>query len=275
MDVYISVDMEGIAGIAHPEQVTPGTNEFERCRVLMTREASAAVAGAFDGGATRVVVNDSHASMFNLLPEELDPRAELIIGSPKVPQSMMTGLSPGYAVALFVGYHAPPGTVAAVLDHTYTGLNFYDVRLNGESMSEAELNALLAGVSGVPLGLVTGDDKICEHVAARIPGVRTVAVKQSLGRQVASSWHPERARAAIREAAQAVVADAGGLAPFTVDPPYEIEVDGRNSLGAELMALVPGSVRTGGRTVRFTTPDYTEAFRCLLAWMYLTASVPR
>lgn len=275
MEVYISIDMEGIAGIAHSQQVTPGTADFERCRVLMTKEASAAVAGAFEGGATRVVVNDSHASMFNVLPEELDERAELVLGSPKVPQSMMSGLAPTFAIAMFIGYHAPTGTEAAILDHTYTSLNFYDVRLNGDSVSEAELNALLAGAQGVPLGLVTGDDKICALVAKRIPGVRTVTVKHALGRQVASSLHPKRARAAIHEAAAEVVATAEAFEPFRIEPPYTIEVDGRHSLAAELMALAPGSIRTGGRTVRFTSDDYTEAFRCLLAWNYLTASLPR
>src|SRR5205823_5539794 len=82
-------------------------------RELMTAEANAAVAGAFDGGATNVVVNDSHGDMYNLLPERLDARAELIIGSPKT-LSMMQGFGPDFEVALFVGYHAAAGTQAAV-----------------------------------------------------------------------------------------------------------------------------------------------------------------
>jgi D-amino peptidase len=46
----------------------------------MTADANAAIAGAFDGGATEVVVADAHDGMLNLLWESLDPRAELIRG---------------------------------------------------------------------------------------------------------------------------------------------------------------------------------------------------
>src|SRR5690349_20270992 len=119
-NVYVSVDMEGVAGISALQQVMRGSGDFPEARRLMTLEANAAVEGACDAGATSVVVNDSHGDMFNLLPEELDPRAELLTGTPK-PWSMMQGFGPGYAVALFIGYHAPAGTEAAVLDHTYSG----------------------------------------------------------------------------------------------------------------------------------------------------------
>jgi D-amino peptidase len=152
---FISIDMEGIAGVAHLQQVMRGTDDFAASRELMTREANAAIAGAFDGGASGVVVNDSHGDMYNLLAEQLDPRAELIIGSPKV-LSMMQGFGPEFGVALFIGYHAAAGTQSAVLDHTYSGRLLYEVRLNAEPATEAELNAAFAGTFGVPVGLLTG-----------------------------------------------------------------------------------------------------------------------
>ena len=150
----------------------------------MTLEANAAVEGAFQGGASSVVVNDSHGDMYNLLPEELDPRAELLTGTPK-PWSMMQGFGSDFGAALFIGYHASAGTEAAVLDHTYSGRLLYEVRLNGEAVGEAELNAALAGTYGVPVGLVTGDDKACSQAAKRLPGVRTIMVKEAYGRGVA------------------------------------------------------------------------------------------
>ncbi len=270
--VFISIDMEGIAGIAALPQVWRGSDDFPAARLLMTKEANAAVQGAFQGGATTVVVNDSHGDMYNLLAEEMDPRAELLIGSPKVPWSMMQGFGPQFAVALFIGYHAAAGTEAAVLDHTYSGRLLYDVRINGESVSEADLNAALAGTYGVPAGLVTGDDKMCAQAAARIPGIRTVAVKESYGRGVAKSLHPVAAREAIRAAAAETVAGANELVPFVIRPPIVLEADTANTSSAELCALAPGVERAGPRTVRFATEDFREAYRCLLAWTYLGAS---
>ena len=273
MNVFISIDMEGIAGIAHRNQVMRGEDDYTAGRMLMVGEANAAVEGAFDGGATRVVVNDSHGDMYNLIPEEIDPRAELTIGSPKTGGSMVEGIGEGFDVALFVGYHAPPGTEAAVLDHTYSGKNFQDVRVNGEPVTEAELNALVAGAYGVPVGLVTGDDKICAMVEKAVPGVRTVVVKHAYGRHVARSIHPKEARAAIRAAAKDVVAQANELRPHAIEGPLTVEVDMRTSLAAELAALAPGTTRSG-RTVRYEADDIREGFRCILAWMYLSTSAP-
>jgi len=274
-NVFISIDMEGIAGIAHLQQVMRGTDDFPASRVLMTDEANAAVAGAFDGGASSVTVNDSHGDMYNLLAERMDPRAELLIGSPKV-LSMMQGFGPEFDVALFIGYHAAAGTQAAVQDHTYSGRLFYEVRVNGEPVTETDLNAAFAGTYGVPVGLVTGDDKICAVAAKRIPGIRTVVVKEAFGRNVARSLHPEKARDAIRKASAETVAARGELAPYVIEPPIELEADIANTSATDVCALAPGVDRVGPRTVRFETEDFREAFRCLLAWAHLgAAEAPR
>jgi D-amino peptidase len=269
--VFISIDMEGIAGIAHLRQVWRGSDDFPAARKLMTEEANAAVAGAFDGGATSVVVNDSHGDMENLLPEDMDPRAELILGSPKV-LSMMQGFGPEFDVALFIGYHAAAGTQAAVLDHTYSGRLMYDVRLGGDQTTEAELNAAFAGTYGVPVGLITGDDKACAQAAKRLAGIRTVVVKEGYGRNVARSIHPSAAREAIRKGAAEAVASRADLRPYRPEPPFVLEADVANTSCADLCALAPGTDRVGPRTVRFQADDFREAFRCLLAWTHLGSS---
>lgn len=268
VNVYISIDMEGVAGISTREQCRRGASDYELGRRLMTGEANAAIAGAFDAGAARVVCNDAHADMANLLPEELDPRAEVILGSPKIGYSMMEGVDAEFAVALFVGYHAGAGEPAAILAHTYSGASFYQVRLNDAPVTEAELNGLVAGAHGVPVGLVTGDHAICAIAEARLPGVRTAAVKRSFSFTVGSSMHPERAREVIRNAAAETVSHAGELAPFVKAGPFTLEVDLTDMRRAELCGLVPGSERDG-RTVRFSSSDHLEVFRCLRAWLHL------
>jgi D-amino peptidase len=271
-NVFVSIDMEGIAGIAHRQQVTRGLGDYAIGRELMTKEANAAIEGAYQGGASSVVVNDSHGDMFNLLQEQLDQRAELILGSPKVPLSMMQGFGPDFEVALFIGYHASAGTEAAVLDHTYYGRLLWDVRINGESQAEASLNAAVAGGMGVPVGLVTGDDKACAQAEKQLPGVRTVVVKQAFGRGVARSLHPEEARDLIRKAAAEVTGDPSQFQPYRPEPPFVLEVDVLNTGIADLCSLAPGVERTGPRTLRFETDDFMQAFRCLLAFTYLGES---
>ncbi|HEX6433149.1 MAG TPA: M55 family metallopeptidase, partial [Gemmatimonadales bacterium] len=143
MRVYISVDMEGIAGVVHEDQTDPTdarhAAEYNRFRRLMTTEANAAIVGALDAGATRVLVNDSHWDMRNLLAEDLHPAAELLSGSPKR-LSMVEGIDGGFDAALFIGYHAMAGTRDAIIDHTYTS-RVYQARINGQPVGELALNA--------------------------------------------------------------------------------------------------------------------------------------
>lgn len=272
MRVYVSIDMEGVAGIATTNQVRRGTDDYPASRLLMTNEANAAVAGAYDAGATEVLVNDAHGDMANLLPGQLDERARLVTGSPKLAGSMMEGLDERFDVALLVGYHAGAGVEAGVLAHTYSSASFYDVRLNGQPVTEAELNAVMAAASGVPIGLVTGDEKICDLAGKRFPGVVTVAVKQGHAATVAASLHPVTACQRIREGAAEAVGRAEELSPYELDPPFELEVELARLTMAELCALTPGAVRVSGRTVRYSSESFPEIFRCLLAWMYLAAA---
>src|SRR6266550_2919293 len=148
MRVYISVDMEGIAGVVHESQTDPTTPAF------------AAEEGALAAGATRALVNDSHWFMRNLLAEELHQAAELVSGDPK-PRSMMQEIDQqgGFDAALCIGYHARAGTRNAILDHTYAD-RIHEVRLNGKPVGELGLNAGLAGVHGVPVALVSGDSAL-------------------------------------------------------------------------------------------------------------------
>ena len=273
MRVYISVDMEGVAGVVHEDQTNPTdprcAPEYARFRRLMTAEANAAIQGAVDAGATRILVNDSHWTMRNLLTEELHEAAELFSGGPK-PRSMMEGIDGGYDAALCIGYHARAGTRAAILDHTYTD-RLIDVRLNGRSVGELGLNAALAGVFDVPVVLVSGDAALATEAHDLLGDeVATVIVKEAVGRHAARSLAPAVACRRIREGATKALKRKGAK-PFTVEAPITLEADFSKPVEADMAELVPGSIRTSGRTVAFTHHDYKEVFRAWRAMHNLAA----
>ncbi len=118
LKVFISVDMEGIAGIVSVDHTSSDGKDYGIARRWMTEEANAAIQGALDAGATEIVVNDSHGGMKNLIASEINPNAYLITGSPK-PLSMMQGIDETFDAVIFIGYHAKAGTKDGVLDHTY------------------------------------------------------------------------------------------------------------------------------------------------------------
>lgn len=273
MRVYISVDMEGIAGVVHEHQTDPTdprhAAEYARSCRLMTGEANAAVEGALAAGATAVCVNDSHWLMRNLIADELHESAELISGGPKA-LSMVEGIDRGFDAAMLIGYHGRAGTRASVIDHTYTD-RVHEVRVNGRPMGELGLNAGIAGVFGVPVVMVSGDDTVAAEARDVLgDGVETVVVKQALSRYAARSVSPAEARRRIADGARRTLGRAH--TPFTFGGPVTIEVEFALTVHADMAELVPGSVRSDGRTVRYQHAEYREAFRAWRA-MYNLASV--
>ena len=273
MRVYISVDMEGIAGVVHESQTNPDdpacAHEYARFRRLMTAEANAAIEGALEAGAKEILVNDSHWHMRNLLAEELHQKATLLAGDPK-PRSMMEGIDGGYDAAVCIGYHAKAGTARAILDHTYAD-KILDVRLNDRSVGELGLNGALAGVHGVPIVLVSGDAAVAAEAQELFGGdLTTVVVKEAVGRHAAKSIAP--AEACRRIKAGVAKALPPRRKPFVVPPPVTLAVDFALTAHADMAEVCPGAKRLTGRTVQYTHDDFQEVFRAWRAMINLAQS---
>lgn len=252
LKVYISVDLEGIAGVVASTQTSPGGINYEWARRQMIAETNAAIEGAFAGGATEVVVNDSHGPQTNLRPDELDRRATLITGSPK-PLGMAQGLDSSFSAAVYIGYHAPGSTADAVHGHTFSGA-LKVVRLNGKEVGEYGLNAMVAGHFGVPVVFISGDRAAVEMARAFIPGIDGVAVKDGIGYSAARTMHPLEAREAIAAGVRAALVKRIARQPVRLGSSITLEVELDNLAHADQVALIPG-MRRNGRTVSYTSPD--------------------
>lgn len=274
MRTYISVDMEGITGAAVGKHVQPGEKEYDRFRRLMTYEANAAIEGALAGGATDVVVSDGHGPMTNVMVEELHPAARLISGSNKI-FGQLEGIDRGFDAAFFVGYHQREGGGDGIMNHTFLGRFVYDVRLNGEPVDEAAVNAGLAGAFGVPVALVTGDDQVCAEAARRFPGVVTAPVKEAFDRFVGLSLTPKKAQELIRDRARQAIdgVRAGKIKPYKVKTPVTFEVDFKRTSPAHLGTLFPGVERRGPRTIAISDHDYVKAFKLMWGMLIIAIAV--
>jgi len=257
MRVLISVDMEGISGVVSRSHTNSGHPEHQRFRRLMTAEANAAIAGAVAGGATEIVVNDSHANMDNILIEDLDPVARLISGSPK-PLGMMQGIGPEVDAVFLIGCHARSGTAAAVLEHTWSGA-IVDVRLNGTGVGELGLNAAMAGGEGVPVVLVAGDRGATEEARALLGDVATVVTKEGISRTAAECLHPTVVHDLIREAAQRALRKP--VSPLILTPPIALRVSFVRALHADGAARLTGARRIDGRTTEWIGDDMRSVYK--------------
>lgn len=260
MRVFVSVDIEGVAGVVGREEGSQGNPEYERARRLMTAEANAAIRGIFRADPdAEVSVADAHGTFRNIVPELLDERARLIRGKPRF-LAMIEGVQGGFDAALFVGYHGRAGTGDSVLSHTFTG-TLADVRINGRSFGEIGLNAAVCGSFGVPLALVTGDASVAAEVEDLLPGTRAVTVKRGIGSLAADSLHPARACQLIEDAVSATLAGEPTARPFVVDSRVALEVDVTIPAYIDQALVIPGVERVSGRTLRYDAPDYLTAYR--------------
>ncbi len=272
LKIYISVDMEGIWGVVHGNQVSADSAEYSAARKWMVEDVNAVINGLFEAGVQEIVVNDSHGSMRNILAQELNPRASLISGSPK-PLSMMEGIDETYSGVIFVGYHARAGSRAAILDHTISGAAVYFIKINGQEMPELGINAAIAGYWRVPVIMLSGDAETCRQARAILGDkLITVAVKEGVGRYAAKMLPRETALRRLTEAAKEAVGKISGFQPFLPPSPYDFELSLHNSNQAELGALIPSVKRVDARTLKFQSQDYLEGFKLLRALIALASA---
>ena len=257
--VFISVDMEGLTGVVANAEVSANGPDYGHFRAIMAAEANAAIEGAARGGATVFVVRDSHGGKTNLLPGDLDPRAQLIRGQGSDPKNMMEGIDATFAAAIFIGYHAKAGTPNAVLAHTSNG-NVVDFSINGVSLPEAGYNALVAGLYDVPVVFVAGDKAFVDQARSLLGTVEGVATKTVIGNGAIHSLSPREAQREITEGVQRAVGTRAKFTPYKLNPPYAMVL----KVKAE-RPLYKGAERRAGGDAVFQHADLLEVLNAFNA----------
>lgn len=250
--VFISVDMEGLAGVVSSADVSSSANgDYQYFRTIMAGETNAAIAGAFKAGASEVLVRDSHGGKQNLLPDALDPRAKLMRGVSTGGKNMMEGIDSTFDAVVFIGYHARAGTPDAVLAHTSTG-NVVDFSINGVSLPEGGYNALVAGLYGVPVVFVAGDKAVVEQLRSLLGPIDALAVKE-VRNGASLGLSPEEARNGIARGVETAVRNRARARPYKLVAPYEMSLEVKKESGQYAAA---SRVKQG--LFRYSSPDLLE-----------------
>jgi D-amino peptidase len=246
--VFISVDMEGLAGVVSGAEVSASGPDYPHFRVIMAGETNAAVDGAFRAGATEVLVRDSHGDKRNLLPGDVDPRARLLRGASSGPKNMMEGIDSSFDAVVFIGYHAKAGTAGAILEHTSTG-NVVDFSINGVSLPEGGYNALTAGLYGVPVVFVAGDRAVVAQLRGLLGPIGGVAVKEEIA-DASLGLSPTRAEDEIRAGVEQAVRNRARARVFKLSSPYTMALKVKQE-----RAPYPGAQKVRDGEFTFTSPD--------------------
>jgi len=256
MNIYLSVDMEGISGISGSEFVLPDGRLYPEGRRYYTRDINACAAGCFAAGASEVVARDGHGGGNHALWEELDPRVELVQGDCPRP---FPGLEEADAFIL-LGYHALAGTAAALLEHTFSSATIQNMWLNGQLVGEIGIHSAMAAELGVPTIMVSGDDKACAEATTWIPGVVTCRVKEGLGTQGARLLSAETAHRLIEERAREAIGKLHDIPPPPVPHPVTLRVEMKERIPIPRDNTRPNMRVIDARTFEVTAETVTEAF---------------
>lgn len=271
MKIFISCDLEGIAGVVTRGQTRFQGKDYDKARCWMTGEVNAVIEAALDAGAKKVLVNDAHGDMSNILLDELNPKASIISGRSK-PLGMMQGAQDKFDAAVFIGYHARMGTLNAVLDHTIYSRVVYELRINNRVFGETGINALIAGYYKTPVVLVAGDEATTREARRFLGVVETVTVKRGISRYAAETIHPKEAEEKIKEAAYHAFRNLRRYKPFMIPPPLRLSIRFMDSGMADEAALIPGTRRIDARQVSYRARNIIELCKTGDAMITLAAT---
>lgn len=262
MKVYISTDIEGVAGISSWDEANSSKAEWGLVREQMTREVAAACDGAIESGATQILIKDAHATGRNLFLDLLPRPARVIRGWSGHPLMMVQELDGTFDALMMVGYHSRAGSGGNPLAHTYSSSQIALIEVNGSPVAEFHLNAWAAAMLGVPVVLVSGDEALCEEVRAFHPPIRTVATMRGVGAS-AIAVHPdtavERIRAGARDAMKGDLATCGVPLPDL----FELKLRYRDAAKAYRASFYPGVRPIDDVTIGLEADDWFEVLRAL------------
>lgn len=262
LKVFISADMEGIAGVVTGDQLGPPGFEYERFRGFMTAEVLAAIQGARDAGATTIVVADAHGNGQNLLIERFADDVTVVRSWPR-PLGMMQGIDSSFAAAVFIGYHAGTTNTAGVRAHTLSSATLTSVALNGITVPEAGLSAAIAGHFGVPVVAISGDDVAVAEAQALLGRIEGAVVKRAVSFHSAATMTPAAAQSLVRATVKAGIERRGELRPYVLRAPVRLEVGFKHYRPVELLGYLSIVERTGAHAIRFSGRDILEVSRFL------------
>ena len=229
MKIFIFTDIEGISGIYSRDQVLPSGSRFGEGRDYMTADINACAEGCKRAGAELVTVRDGHGGSYSVRWDKLSEDVDEII-SGACGDDRFTDID-GYDGIILLGYHAMAGTPAAVLEHSMSSATVQNYWINGQKAGELSIDAGIAGEHGVPIIMVSGDDKICAEASELVPWAKRAQVKTGLTSFGAKLMPPKKAHELIRDTAEQAVRDIKNMKTLVHKSPVKFRV--------ELMERIP------------------------------------
>lgn len=235
------------------------TDEWSRACVEMTRDINAVVQALFSAGVKRVTVKDFHRTAYNLLPEGMDPRAQLVSGY-RLGPVLGLGDPGGARAAMFIGMHAASGT-DGFLAHTLTS-RIQHLEVNGRQLTEVELFSASLAPHAVKPVFYSGCPVACAQAKEAIAGIHAYPIDKSNGPGDfdANRWRSGLARAAVESL------DSSLAKPYAPTGPFHAVVTMQHGATAARR----WSLAHDGERIFIDAHDLNDLYHKLVRLCYLT-----
>ena len=265
MKLFISSDMEGTCGITFWDEADheKGGRFFDYFRAQMTREVSAACAGALEAGAAEVRVKDAHGGGRTIIPTELPMGVSITRGFGGGPFSMVLGLDQGFDALAFTGYHSAAHGNGNPLAHTMNS-TIDEMIINGKRASEFAMWVYTAAMLHIPVIFLSGDEALCNEAKEWIPGITTAALNRGRGASV-TSIHPKEAETLIKEgmkqAVKSFLETGGKQCLISLPQSFDVTIKYKEHAKALYNSYYPGAKQINEKTIGFTAANYSDVMR--------------
>lgn len=260
MKLYISADIEGITGVSHwDEAMGKSGSDFTE---QMTKEVSAACYGATEAGAKEILVKDAHGSGRNIRIDGMPITTKVLKGWSGGPLRMMEGLDASFDGVLFVGYHSGANMGGNPLSHTFSSGRFQWIKLNGQYISEFDINTMIAHYYKVPVLFLSGDQGLCDDVKSKLPSVMTVSTMKSIGDSMVCQ-HPELIIDEINRTVEQAILSYKKY-EITLPEVMVFDISFKEEKHAYKAQFYPGVQLLEPKVVRFETKDYMAFLKMFL-----------
>ena len=260
MKIYISADMEGIAGVNTWDEVTKNNPEYEHFQKQMSEEVAAACRGANNAGAKEIVIKDAHETGRNILHSCLPENTQLIRGWSGHPLSMVQEIVDTFDAMFMIGYHSRAGGDGNPMAHTWSSASIATVKLNGKPMSEYAMHMLAGEYAGVPTVMVSGDKGLSEEIGEWNHNTVTVVTKEGIGNSTVNI-HPKKVLQMIEKSAEEALRSDFSKCHVSIPHNLDITIEFKTHMKAYSASHYPGASLINEHTVGFTSQDYYDIMR--------------
>ena len=266
--ILIIADIEGSSGCWNYRASSFLTDEWARACEGMSGDVNAVVQALFAAGVESVRVKDFHRTGFNLLPERIDSRCQIIHGYRPGPVPGI-GDPAGAQAVIFLGMHAASGT-GGFLAHTLTS-RIEQLEVNGKPLAEVELfSASLAAFDVRPV-FFSGCPVACRQAEEALGAIAVHPIDKSEGPQHFDSraWRDDMAGSA------AAVLENDRTVAYRPQGPFQALVKMRDGQMAARKIAQRWNFERHGNRIRVNAADMSELYTKLIRLCYLTPLVEK